>query len=208
MFNSQAQTSFIYDKYGTLVTEFSGTENRINVTLDEVPQNLIDAVIAVEDARFYEHNGVDVKRIVGAFVQNLLNNSMQGGCTITQQLIKLTMLSSEQTYKRKLQEAYLALQLEEQVSKEQILQEYLNTIFMGGSVYGVKAAALDYFGKDLVELSLRECAMLAQPQQLQPPPLLLHAQHARKVRGRRGLCAGIDVGAGLHHPGGIRPGHE
>ena len=162
VFNSQAQTSFIYDKYGTLVTEFSGTENRINVTLDEVPQNLIDAVIAVEDARFYEHNGVDVKRIVGAFVQNLLNNSMQGGSTITQQLIKLTMLSSEQTYKRKLQEAYLALQLEEQVSKEQILQEYLNTIFMGGSVYGVKAAALDYFGKDLVELSLRECAMLAR----------------------------------------------
>ena len=162
VFNSQAQTSFIYDKYGTLVTEFSGTENRINVTLDEVPQNLIDAVIAVEDARFYEHNGVDVKRIVGAFVQNLLNNSMQGGSTITTQLIKLTMLSSEQTYKRKLQEAYLALQLEEQVSKEQILQEYLNTIFMGGSVYGVKAAALDYFGKDLVELSLRECAMLAR----------------------------------------------
>jgi len=162
VFNSQAQTSFIYDKYGTLITEFTGTENRIYVSLDEVPQNLIDAVIAIEDARFFEHNGVDVKRIVGAFVQNLMNNSMQGGSTITQQLVKLTMLSSEQTYKRKLQEAYLALQLEEQVSKERILEEYLNTIYLGGSVYGIKAAALDYFGKDLVELSLRECAMLAR----------------------------------------------
>ena len=106
VFNSQAQTSFIYDKYGTLVTEFSGTENRINVTLDEVPQNLIDAVIAVEDARFYEHNGVDVIRLFGALWHDIRTMSLeQGASTITQQLIKLTHLSGEKTLSRKAQEA-------------------------------------------------------------------------------------------------------
>ena len=86
---------------------------------------------------------------------------MQGGSTITQQLIKQTMLTSDQTYKRKLQEAYLALQLENVVSKDTILEEYLNVIYLGGSNYGVKVAAKDYFGKELNELTIRECAMLA-----------------------------------------------
>lgn len=161
-FDAQAKTSFIYDKNGDLITDFKGTENRIDATIDEIPQNLINAVIAVEDQRFYTHNGVDIKRIVGAFVMNLFNNSMQGGSTITQQLIKNTMLTDDQTYKRKLQEAYLALQLEKVISKEEIIVEYLNVIYLGGSNYGVKVAAQDYFGKDVSELSLRECACLAR----------------------------------------------
>lgn len=160
-FDKQAKTSFIYDQNGTLITDFKGTENRINATLDEVPLSLQNAVIAIEDMRFHTHNGVDIKRIAGAFVANLLNGSMQGGSTITQQLIKQTMLSTEQSYKRKLQEAYLALQLETKISKDDILEEYLNVIYLGGSNYGVKVAAMDYFGKELSELTLRESAMLA-----------------------------------------------
>ena len=162
MLYSQSQTSFIYDKHGNLITEFKGTENRINATLDEVPQNLINAVIAIEDARFYDHNGVDIKRIAGAFLTNFIRGDMQGASTITCQLVKLTLLTSDQNYKRKIQEAYLALQLEEQLTKEQILEEYLNVIYLGGANYGVKIAAKDYFGKELNELTLRECAMLAR----------------------------------------------
>ncbi len=123
-FNEQAKTSFIYDKDGILITDFKGTENRIDASWDEIPEDLKNAVIAVEDQRFRTHNGVDIKRILGALVTNLLNDNVQGGSTITQQLIKLTMLTSDQNYKRKLQEAYLALQLEKQISKNDIL---LNT---------------------------------------------------------------------------------
>ena len=162
MLYSQSQTSFIYDKYGTLITEFKGTENRINATIDEIPQNLINAVIAIEDTRFYEHEGVDLKRIGGALFQNLMLGSMQGASTITCQLVKLTLLTSDQNYKRKIQEAYLALQLEDVLTKDQILEEYLNVIYLGGSNYGVKIAAQDYFGKELGQLTLRECAMLAR----------------------------------------------
>lgn len=159
---SQNQTSFVYDKYGYLITEYKGSENRIYATLDEIPETLKNAVIAQEDARFYEHNGVDVKRIGGALLSNLVSGSLQGASTISCQLIKLTVLSSEQTYKRKLQEAYLALQLENMMTKDEILEEYLNVIYLGGACYGVKIAAKDYFGKELNELTLRECACLAR----------------------------------------------
>lgn len=157
----QDKTSFIYDSEGNLITDYKGTEDRVMVSIDEIPKMLKDAFIAVEDARFYEHNGVDIKRIVGAFVSNFTSGTTQGGSTITQQLIKSTLLSSEQSYKRKLQEAYLAMELETRYTKDQILECYLNTIFLGGSYYGVKVAAYGYFGKELDQLTLRECAMLA-----------------------------------------------
>ena len=159
--SDQDKTSFIYDAEGNLITDYKGTEDRIMVSIGEIPKTLQNAFIAVEDARFYEHNGVDVKRIIGALVANFTTGSTQGGSTITQQLIKQTLLSSEQSYKRKLQEAYLAMELETRYTKEQILESYLNTIFLGGSYYGVKVAAYGYFGKELGELTLRECAMLA-----------------------------------------------
>ena len=159
--DSQAQTSFIYDSKGKLITEFKGTENRVVVSLEAMPRNLRNAYIAVEDARFYSHSGIDLKRIVGAFVSNLTSSGTQGGSTITQQLIKNTLLSSEQSYKRKIQEAYLSMQLEMRYSKDQILESYLNTIYLGENYYGVQVAAEGYFGKSLGELSLRECAMLA-----------------------------------------------
>lgn len=159
--DAQDKTSFIYDSQGNLITDYKGTEDRIMVSIDEIPEMLQNAFIAVEDARFYEHNGVDVKRIVGALVANFTSGSTQGGSTITQQLIKQTVLSSEQSYKRKLQEAYLAMELETRYTKKQILESYLNTIFLGGSYYGVRVAAYGYFGKSLDQLTLRECAMLA-----------------------------------------------
>ncbi len=172
IFDSQAQTSFIYDKNGDLITTFRGTENRVYCTYDELPRNLINAVIAVEDARFWQHSGVDLKRYIGSFVGNVISGNNQGGSTITCQLIKQTMLSTEQTYRRKVQEAYLALELEDTLTrlfdgdylaaKERILVEYMNVVYMGGSIYGVKTAAQDYFGKELFELSVRECAILAR----------------------------------------------
>lgn len=161
-FDEQAQTSYIYDKNGDLITDFKGTENRVDVTYEELPQTLINAVIASEDQRFWSHNGVDLRRLLGSVVSNLSSGGSQGGSTITQQLIKKTFLSDEQTYKRKLQEAYMALELEKQISKEDILTEYLNVVYFGGSNYGVKVAAMDYFGKELSQLTLRECACLAK----------------------------------------------
>ena len=160
-FAQQNKTSFIYDRNGALITDFKGSENRVDATWDELSDNLKNAIIAVEDQRFYTHNGVDIKRIVGALIGNLLTNSMEGGSTITCQLVKLTMLTPDQNYKRKLQEAYLALQLENVVSKERVLLEYMNIVYLGGSNYGVKVAAADYFDKEISELTLRECAALA-----------------------------------------------
>lgn len=158
----QAQTSFICDRYGNVICEYMGTENRVMVSITTMPQHLQHAFVAVEDARFYSHNGVDVKRIIGAFVTNFTTGSNQGGSTITQQLIKNTLLSNEQSYKRKIQEAYLAMQLENRYTKNEILENYLNTIYLGENYYGVQVASYGYFGKnDLSTLTLRECAMLA-----------------------------------------------
>lgn len=158
---AQSLTSFIYDKNGDLITEFKGSENRIYVDYEDIPQQLINAVIAIEDARFLEHHGVDLKRIGGSLINNLMGGNLQGASTITCQLVKLTLLNSDQNYKRKMQEAYLALQVEEALSKEQIMEAYLNVIYLGGANYGVKIAAQDYFGKELDQLSLRECACIA-----------------------------------------------
>ena len=158
---NQDETSFIYDGNGNMVTSFIGLENRISASVDEIPEILKSAFVAVEDERFYTHNGIDIKRIVGALFNNFRTDSTQGGSTITTQIIKLKLLSSEQTYKRKLQEAYLAMQLEKKYTKDEILVSYMNTINLGSGNYGVKAASRDYFGKELNELTLRECAMLA-----------------------------------------------
>jgi len=161
LLDDQDKTSFLYDTAGNVITDYKGTENRIMVNISLMPENLRNAFVAVEDARFYTHNGIDIKRIVGSFVNNFVSGSQQGGSTITQQLIKNTVLSNELSYKRKIQEAWLAMQLETKYSKLQILEYYLNTIYLGENYYGVQVACEGYFGKELSELSLRECAMLA-----------------------------------------------
>ncbi len=157
----QSQTSFILDSSGNVITTFSGLENRVWASINEIPSTLQKAFIATEDVRFETHNGVDIKRLVGAFMSNIFGDQYSGASTLTQQLVKNTLLSSERTYKRKIQEAYLAIQLENKYSKSEILEFYLNTIPLGESNYGVKTAAKDYFGKELKDLTLRECAMLA-----------------------------------------------
>lgn len=159
--SEQDLTSFIYDGNGDLITTYAGMENREYATLDEIPMLLQQAVIATEDVRFYYHSGVDLKSLISAFMSNLTNDSVRGGSTITQQLIKNQLLSPERSYKRKIQEASLALELEEKYTKDQILEAYLNTIPLGGTNYGVKAAAKDYFGKELDELNLKEIACIA-----------------------------------------------
>ncbi|MEG1966480.1 MAG: transglycosylase domain-containing protein [Clostridia bacterium] len=161
LLDEQDKTSFLYDAKGNVITDYKGTENRVMVNIAQMPEQLRNAFVAVEDARFYTHNGIDVKRIIGSFVQNFVSGSQQGGSTLTQQLIKNTVLSNELSYKRKIQEAYLAMRLETQYSKAQILECYLNTIYLGENYYGVEVAAKGYFGKELGALTLRECAMLA-----------------------------------------------
>ncbi len=161
LLDEQDKTSFFYDSAGNVITDYKGTENRVMVTIGQMPERLQHAFVAVEDGRFYTHNGIDIKRIAGSFIQNFVSHTQQGGSTITQQLIKQTVLSSELSYKRKIQEAYLAMQLETQYTKAQILECYLNTIYLGENYYGVAVAAQGYFGKELSQLSLRESAMLA-----------------------------------------------
>ena len=151
----------LYDVSGNFVAEYQANENVDWAYIDEVPQHHKDAFISIEDKRFYQHHGLDLPRFLNAVWGQLTHTSSHGGSTITQQVIKNTYLTQEVTYKRKIQEIYLALKLERELDKDQILEVYMNTIFYGDSNYGIKVAAWDYFGKTLDELSLRECALLA-----------------------------------------------
>ncbi len=157
----QAETTYLYDMNGDYLAAYVGSENREWASSEEIPDMLKEAFVSVEDVRFYYHNGIDIKRLVGVAISNFVNESVQGGSTITQQLVKNTLLSFDKTYKRKIQEAYLSIQLESEYSKDEILVSYLNTIDLGAGNYGVKAAAKDYFGKNLDELTIKECALLA-----------------------------------------------
>lgn len=155
------RTSYIYDRNGNMITTFAGMEYRDWADIDEIPDRLKNALIAVEDVRFYKHGGLDFKRLFSAVVNTLRNSQTHGGSTITQQLVKIKLLSNTQSYKRKIQEAYLAYELENTISKDKILEAYMNDVYLGDSNYGFKTAAKDYFGKDLDKLTIRECAMLA-----------------------------------------------
>ena len=155
------RTSYLYDRNGNEIMSMSSIEYRDWVELEDIPEMLRNALISVEDVRFYKHSGVDFKRLFSAALEILGNSNSSGGSTLTQQLIKNKILGSERTYKRKIQEAFLALQLETVMEKDDILEAYLNDIYLGGSNYGVKAAARDFFGKELSELTIRESAMIA-----------------------------------------------
>ncbi len=154
-------SSKIYDMNGDEITEF-GQVKRTYVPYDEIPKVLENAVLATEDARFYDHNGVDVIRLGGALVANIQEGfGAEGGSTITQQVIKNSLLTTEKTITRKVQELWLSFQLEQKYSKEEILEMYLNKIYFPGNVYGVAQAAESFYGKDLSELELHEAAMIA-----------------------------------------------
>ncbi|HLL98536.1 MAG TPA: transglycosylase domain-containing protein, partial [Rubrobacteraceae bacterium] len=161
-----AQTSLVYDTNGNVVDELYGVQNRFVVSLDDINPTLHEAVIAIEDHRFFEHRGLDFEAIGRAALENVRNLSIQeGGSTITQQLIKNTYIAQEErlipSFERKFAEASLAWQYEEDHSKEEILEQYLNTVYFGANAYGAEAAAKTYFNKKAENLTLPESALLA-----------------------------------------------
>lgn len=156
------RTSIIYDGQSDMVTRLHGVQDRTWVSISELQPSTVYAFISAEDARFFEHEGVDIIRIAGAIVADIKAGSyVQGASTISQQLIKLSHLTSEKTISRKAEEAALAYEMERQYSKEDILEMYLNYVYFGGGYYGIEAAAKGYFGVHASDLTLDQSAMLA-----------------------------------------------
>jgi 1A family penicillin-binding protein len=154
-------TTKIVDRNGKVLYSIYKDENRTLVPLAQLPQDLIHATIAIEDRNFYSHRGISIRGILRAFLSNTQSDRLQGGSTITQQLVKNTLLSPERTFKRKIREIVLAFIMEGTYSKDEILEMYFNEVGYGGSTYGVEEAAQRYFGKSARELDLAESAMLA-----------------------------------------------
>lgn len=189
----EAQTTFICTaevmpgqcNEDTAAATLHGEEDRVNVGLEQVPDVMIDAVVAAEDRDFFEHGGVDPVGIARAAYADIRGNSasQQGGSTITQQYVKNVYLTNERTLTRKIREAVMAVKLEQEISKEQILENYLNTIYFGRGAYGVQAASRVYFEKDVGELELADAALLAglirSPQGAEPDE---HPEEAKRRR--------------------------
>lgn len=157
-------SSKIYDNKNELIADL-GSERRVNAQANEIPTDLVKAIVSIEDHRFFDHRGVDTIRIMGAALRNLQGKGgLQGASTLTQQLIKLTYFSTstaDQTLSRKAQEAWLAVQLEQKATKQEILTYYINKVYMSNGNYGMQTAAENYYGKDLKDLSLPQLALLA-----------------------------------------------
>lgn len=156
-------SSKIYDSDNNLIADL-GAEKRVNTNTNEIPTDLVNAITAIEDHRFFSHRGVDFIRIIGAFLSNLKGGGRQGGSTLTQQLIKLSYFStssSDATLSRKIQEAWLATQLERKATKQEILTYYVNKVYMSNGNYGMQTAAQSYYGKDLKDLTIPQLALLA-----------------------------------------------
>ena len=156
-------SSKIYDNKNELIADL-GSERRVNAQANEIPTDLVKAIVSIEDHRFFDHRGVDTIRIMGAALRNLQGGGLQGASTLTQQLIKLTYFSTstaDQTLSRKAQEAWLAVQLEQKATKQEILTYYINKVYMSNGNYGMQTAAKNYYGKDLKDLSLPQLALLA-----------------------------------------------
>ena len=189
-----AQVTTVYARDKSIMGYFF-REKRFLVNLDNMPSFLPKAFLAAEDARFFEHQGVDFQSIIRAFRDNLREGSTgSGGSTITQQLVKRLLLTPEKTYKRKLKEAILAYQLEKYLDKEQILYIYLNQIYLGNSSYGVEAAARTYFGKHVNELTLAEAAVLAGLPQAPSRNNPYREPHNTRIRQKWVLSRMLEVG--------------
>ncbi|MGH9125003.1 MAG: transglycosylase domain-containing protein [Acidimicrobiales bacterium] len=158
----QSQTSFIYAADGTQLTSINTGQNRVAVTLNQVPQVAINAVVATEDHNYYQHGGIDAVGVVRALVNDIRGTgNLQGGSTITQQYIKQAYLNSQRTLLRKIKEAALAVKLQQTLTKNQILERYLNTIYWGRGAYGIQAASQAYFQENVQQLTLPQAALLA-----------------------------------------------
>jgi penicillin-binding protein 1A len=157
-----AQTSFLYAADGTLITPLHAGENRVVVPFRKIPQSIQQAVVAVEDRRFYQHQGIDVKAVLrAAYIDATTGRIVEGGSTITQQYVKNVFVGTERTLERKVKEAALAWQLEEKYTKDQILARYLNTVYFGEGAYGIEAAAKQFFSTRSRDLTLAQSALLA-----------------------------------------------
>ncbi|BBH17406.1 penicillin-binding protein [Nocardioides baekrokdamisoli] len=157
----ESQASLVYYSDGkTVIGDFSN-QYRISLTYNQMPATIKDAVVAAEDRTFWTNNGIDLRGILRALVNNAGGNSLQGASTITQQYVKLVYLNSERSYTRKVKEAILALKLEQSISKQEILTRYLNAVYFGRSAYGIEAASEAYFGIHAAKLNTRQAAMLA-----------------------------------------------
>jgi penicillin-binding protein 1A len=160
------EPSKIFDDKDVFMDNVITDEQRTIVPFRDIPQDLKNAFVGIEDERFYKHKGIDLRRIAGVIIKDIdaklrRKPGLQGASTITQQLIRNTLLTQEVTFKRKIQEMYLALQLEKYLTKDQILEAYMNTIFLGGNAYGIEAASNQYFNKPSSKLTLTECAFIA-----------------------------------------------
>ena len=190
------ESLLVYDRDGAVLSQLYKTENRVSISVRDLPAHVTNAFIAAEDARFYTHEGVDLIRICGAALADLKAGSFkEGASTITQQLIKLTHLSAEKTLTRKLDEAILSYRLEHIFNKEQILEAYLNRVYFGAGYYGVEAAARGYFGVGAKDLTLAQSALLAgilkSPARFAP-----HLRPEASV-GRRGVILDLMVEYGM-----------
>jgi penicillin-binding protein 1A len=191
-----AQRSYMYAGDGSLLATLKDEENRQPVPLAEVPPHVVSAILAVEDAGFWVHDGFDVRGMLRAFRANVDSGGIsQGGSTITQQLVKLDQLTPEQTLDRKVQELFLASRLEKEMTKEEILDRYLNTVYFGNHSYGIQAAAETYFGISAQQLDVGQAAMLAgiirNPVQYNP------VRYPDRAQARRNIAINrmVDVGA-------------
>lgn len=189
-------SSKIYNSNNELITDL-GSERRVNAQANEIPTDLVNAIVSIEDHRFFNHRGIDTIRILGATLRNLRGGGLQGASTLTQQLIKLTYFStstSDQTLSRKAQEAWLAVQLEQKATKQEILTYYINKVYMSNGNYGMQTAAQSYYGKDLKDLSIPQLALLAgmpqAPNQYDP------YSHPEAAQERRNLVLSEMKGQG------------
>src|SRR4051794_817651 len=184
-----AESTLIFDTHGRLITRLEAEENRSNIRLSELPRHLLDAVVSIEDDRFWRHKGVDLKAILRAAVTNTRSGEVkEGGSTITQQYVKNALSGNERTVNRKLREALLAVQLERSSTKERILELYLNTIYFGNGAYGVQAASEEYFGKPAADIDIAQAALLAGL--IQSPTRTDPYDHPAAAQARRDVVLG------------------
>ncbi len=186
---NQAQTLIFYDKDGNAVGGLYGGQNRTNIPLSDVPKHVRNALLAAEDIRFYSHPGVDIQGILAAAWADITKGKMRGASTLSQQLMKITHLTNEQTLTRKLQDARLALELERAYTKDEIMEMYLNTMYFGNGAYGIEAAAQSYFSKPAKELTLAEGALIIGI--LKGPGIYAPHLNLEKSTQRRNLILGL-----------------
>lgn len=159
--NSLPQSTRIYDRNNTLLYTIYNNRNQTFLPLTQIPKSVQHATIAIEDKDFYHHGAVDIRGIARAFYSTFFHQQLQGGSTLTQQLVKNSLLTQDRTWRRKIKEVILSFATEVLYSKSSILEMYLNQVPYGGTAYGIQAAARTYFGKDVSQLTLAESAFLA-----------------------------------------------